>query len=389
MAHDVFISHSSKDKAIADAVCATLERNRIRCWIAPRDIQPGQEYARAIVDAIHGARVFILVFSGASNASEHVIREVNRAITAGLPVLPLRVEDVMPTHSLDYYLAGKHWLDALTPPLEEHLARLSEAVSLLLAPPEAEARPQPAETPPANNALDKAKEDLNAALAALNQPGRPPMMVPGVEWLNSCAFSSDGQRIVSGGLVSLKLSDALTLSALLVIPEPGGGVSTCAISPDSRSLASARFDSTIKLWDAQTGTGGTILRGTAKWSGPASSPPMGGVLSLRAKTLPFGSGTYRQATVRQSSRATAVSSKTAPSPPTGVGLSRRAWTTPFGSGTYRQVPVRQSLRVARAAQLMPVSSPLMGGKSSRLPGLNSHIGIRRRAPVRQLWSWST
>lgn len=118
MAHDVFISHSSKDKAIADAVCATLERDRIRCWIAPRDIQPSQDFARAIIDAIHKARVFVLVFSGASNTSEHVIREVNRAITAILPVLPLRVEDVMPNDSLDYYLAGKHWLDALTPPLE-------------------------------------------------------------------------------------------------------------------------------------------------------------------------------------------------------------------------------------------------------------------------------
>jgi len=147
MAHDVFISHSSKDKSIADAVCATLERNRIRCWIAPRDIQPAQDFARAIIDAIHAARVLVLVFSGASNTSEHVIREVNRAIAAGLPVLPLRVEDVTPTDSLDYYLAGKHWLDALTPPLEAHLARLSEAVSRLLTPTDVAPRPLPNSQP--------------------------------------------------------------------------------------------------------------------------------------------------------------------------------------------------------------------------------------------------
>jgi hypothetical protein len=36
MAHDVFISYSTKDKPIADAVCGTLERNGVRCWIAPR-----------------------------------------------------------------------------------------------------------------------------------------------------------------------------------------------------------------------------------------------------------------------------------------------------------------------------------------------------------------
>ena len=34
MAHDVFISYSTKDKVIADAICANLENRGIRCWIA-------------------------------------------------------------------------------------------------------------------------------------------------------------------------------------------------------------------------------------------------------------------------------------------------------------------------------------------------------------------
>ncbi len=38
---DVFISYSSDDKLIADAICAELESRRIRCWIAPRDALPG------------------------------------------------------------------------------------------------------------------------------------------------------------------------------------------------------------------------------------------------------------------------------------------------------------------------------------------------------------
>ena len=44
MAHDVFISHSSKDKQTADAICHYLEQNGIRCWIAPRDILPGEDW---------------------------------------------------------------------------------------------------------------------------------------------------------------------------------------------------------------------------------------------------------------------------------------------------------------------------------------------------------
>ena len=135
MAHDVFISYASKDKIVADAVCAALEAGHIRCYIAPRDVLPGQRYAHALVDAIHAAKVFVLVFSAASNASLQVEREVDRAVSCGLPVLPLRVEDVMPCDWLEYYLAGQHWLDAVTPPLADHLARLSEAITVLLQPP--------------------------------------------------------------------------------------------------------------------------------------------------------------------------------------------------------------------------------------------------------------
>jgi hypothetical protein len=52
MAHDVFISHSTEDKAVADAVCAILEKNGVRCWIAARDILPGADWSASIVDGI-------------------------------------------------------------------------------------------------------------------------------------------------------------------------------------------------------------------------------------------------------------------------------------------------------------------------------------------------
>lgn len=45
--HDVFISYSSKDKKVADAIVADMEQHNIRCWYAPRDIRPGDEWAFA------------------------------------------------------------------------------------------------------------------------------------------------------------------------------------------------------------------------------------------------------------------------------------------------------------------------------------------------------
>ena len=131
-AHDVFISYAASDRAVADAVCTALETEHIRCWIAPRDVLPGQSFARALVNAIHAARVFVLVFSSATNNSQQVERELDRAASARLPILPLRVEDVLPRESIEYYLAGQHWLDALTPPLDDHLERLTVAITALL-----------------------------------------------------------------------------------------------------------------------------------------------------------------------------------------------------------------------------------------------------------------
>ena len=132
MAHDVFISYSSKDKVIADAVCARLEGRAIRCWIAPRDVQPGQPYGEEIIDAIHGSKVMVLVFSSNANASPHIPKEIERAVSHGVSIIPLRVEAVAPGKSLDYFISSVHWLDAITPPLESHLESLANTILTLL-----------------------------------------------------------------------------------------------------------------------------------------------------------------------------------------------------------------------------------------------------------------
>jgi hypothetical protein len=67
MTHDVFISYPSENKSIADAICAKLELKQIRCWIAPRDILPGQSYSQALLEAIDASKIFILVFSAQTN----------------------------------------------------------------------------------------------------------------------------------------------------------------------------------------------------------------------------------------------------------------------------------------------------------------------------------
>lgn len=130
--HEVFICHASEDKPIADGVCAILEQSRVPCWIAPRDILPAQDYGQAIVESISSSRLVVFVFSTSANASPHIRRELECAVSHGIPILPFRIEDTVPSESLQYYLGGIHWLDALTPPLEAHLRHLAGTVKVLL-----------------------------------------------------------------------------------------------------------------------------------------------------------------------------------------------------------------------------------------------------------------
>jgi TIR domain len=152
MVQDIFVSYAMEDKPTADAAVARLESRGLRCWIAPRDITPGDDWYAAIPPAIQAAHIFVLVFSSHANASPQVKREVERAASRGLSIVPVRIENVMPSGNLEFFLSSPHWLEAVTPPLDERLDYLADTVSLLLS--RAAAResadpPQPLSTPAA------------------------------------------------------------------------------------------------------------------------------------------------------------------------------------------------------------------------------------------------
>jgi hypothetical protein len=135
VAHDVFISYSTEDKPIADAVCNALESRKIRCWIAPRDVPPGANWGAAIIDAIDETKVMVVVFSGHANKSHQVYREIERAVNDGDTIIPFRVEDVMPSKDMEFFISSCHWLDAMSPPMEAHLAQLADCVQSFLGVP--------------------------------------------------------------------------------------------------------------------------------------------------------------------------------------------------------------------------------------------------------------
>lgn len=128
----IFISYSSQNEKEARQVCEFLEKRGVPCWIAPRDVGAGREYAAAIVDAINDCLAMVLVFSSHANTSSQVKREVDRAVSKGKVIIPVKIEDVLPSEAMEFYICNTHWLNACDPPLEAHLESLFRDISSFL-----------------------------------------------------------------------------------------------------------------------------------------------------------------------------------------------------------------------------------------------------------------
>jgi TolB-like protein/Flp pilus assembly protein TadD len=124
----VFVSYASQDAAVAQSIVEHLEGHGLKCWIAPRDVKPGAQYADAIVRAINEAKALVLVMSGSAVDSAHVAREVERAASKRKPIIPFRVDSAPLNPELEYFLSNSQWIDAKALGMPAALAKLKEAV---------------------------------------------------------------------------------------------------------------------------------------------------------------------------------------------------------------------------------------------------------------------
>jgi hypothetical protein len=106
MSKPVFISYATDDAPSAVSIRDALEAAGIACWMAPRDIAPGADYAEQIIDAIEACAVMVLVLSETSNQSRYVRNEVERAIAKRKTVIPFRIHNVAPSRSLEFFVSN-------------------------------------------------------------------------------------------------------------------------------------------------------------------------------------------------------------------------------------------------------------------------------------------
>lgn len=156
---EVFISHSTVDKLIADTICERLEKAGIGCWIAPRDVPGGSNYAAEITRALRCCRIIVFVFSRSSNESAAVQRELERAFDHRTVIIPFHIDDAIPSDAVDFLIASSQRIEAQDGPEEKHYRKLVDAVKRQLCPrPEQSTMAAPAPVRELDHPADAPKE---------------------------------------------------------------------------------------------------------------------------------------------------------------------------------------------------------------------------------------
>lgn len=128
----VFISHSKEDKNIADFICNSLERENVGCWIAPRDIPYGDDWAGDITKAISKSKLFLFLFSENSNKSRQCPKEVNLADNVGVPIICVSIDNAEMNPTLKYHLSLVQGVYLNTSDLTSYIDNIITSVKLKL-----------------------------------------------------------------------------------------------------------------------------------------------------------------------------------------------------------------------------------------------------------------
>jgi hypothetical protein len=150
----VFISYSSPDVDKANLISEAIEAAGVTCWIAPRDLEAGNQWGGSIVQAIQACEAVVVVFSEAANRSPQVAREMELSVANRKPLVPIRVANDMPTDDMQYFLGVSHWFNAFAKPLDTYLPDIVGSVKSILA----------KETNPWANAMRRMPKSRNGQL---------------------------------------------------------------------------------------------------------------------------------------------------------------------------------------------------------------------------------
>lgn len=132
MGHQVFISYSSKNVNMREAVRHELEARGISCWYDQEGLLPGNYYGEKIVQAIRACSILLLVLTEQSNQSKEVASEVELAHRSNKIIVPFRIDNVEYADALAYFLQSKHYMDGYGTPIQDAVKKLADKIEQVL-----------------------------------------------------------------------------------------------------------------------------------------------------------------------------------------------------------------------------------------------------------------
>ena len=125
MTHDVFISYSSQDESMAYKIVEGLENKGLSCWIASSHITPSNSYTREIMENLKCSKMVLLIFSRFSNCSTMVEREIERAVSLHIPILPIMTDNTSPSLGMEFLISSIQWFHTSNKKPEKYIDELS------------------------------------------------------------------------------------------------------------------------------------------------------------------------------------------------------------------------------------------------------------------------
>lgn len=242
--YDVFLSHSTKDKAVVRPLAERLRKDGVKVWFDEWVLKPGDSIPAKIEEGLERSRVLVLCMSANAFGSDWAQLESGTfrfrdPLNKERRFLLLRLDDAPIIGSLAQFLSI-NWF----PANREH-----EFMKLL----EACRRP---EEPTAT----KAQTSPVPVSSIAGEGGF--LRVGSRETIYVYAFSLDGRRALSGSSNGDVVVWSLeTNSRLRILRGHTRDVRGIAWSPDESRALSCSEDKTIRLWDVETGRCVRVISG--------------------------------------------------------------------------------------------------------------------------------
>ena len=239
--YDVFLSHSSKDKAVVRAVAERLRADGLRVWFDEWELRPGDSIPAKIEEGLEHSRVLVLCMSANAFGSDWAQLEAGTfrfrdPLNKERRFIPLRLDDAPIKGSLAQFL----YINWLPEDREQEYAKLLEAC-------------RPPAKPPGGGSRGRARAGCRKGHPARLRGRNDHMPTRSVRMESASSTGSDDQTV--------RLWDVETGRCLRVLEGHTGIVRSVAWSADQRRALSGSDDKTVRLWDVETGRCLRVLEG--------------------------------------------------------------------------------------------------------------------------------